>query len=129
MLVFFYLLFELSYFTEPQDLEALIQEIKLAGYTPVLAHTESYTYFHHDFTKYQDLKMTGVLFQINLNSITGYYSDEIEKVVKRLIKEGLVDFVGSDTHHRRHTKFLKECLSSRTYKKIFKHNTILNDLL
>jgi len=124
-----YLLFELSYFTEPQDLETLIQEIKLAGYTPVLAHPERYVYFHDNFARYHHLKTRGVLFQINLNSLTGYYSDTIEKVVKKLIKEGLVDFIGSDTHHKRHTKFLKTCLSSPAYKKIFKNNTILNDSL
>jgi tyrosine-protein phosphatase YwqE len=124
-----YLLFELSYFTEPQDLEGLIQEIILAGYTPVLAHPERYTYFHNDFTKYEQLKSTGVLFQINLNSVVGYYSSEIEKVVKNLINEGLVDFIGSDTHHRQHLKALKACFKSSEYRKVLKKNKLLNDTL
>ena len=124
-----YLLFELSYFTEPQDLESLIQDIKLAGYTPVLAHPERYVYFHDSIDFYLNLKSTGVLFQINLNSIVNYYSDEIGKVVKALIHHGLVDFIGSDTHHKRHTSFLKTSFSHSTYRKIFKKNTILNDTL
>ena len=122
-----YLLFELSYFTRPQELESLIHDIKLAGYTPVLAHPERYTYFHHDIEEYQELKTsTNVLFQINLNSINGYYSDDVANVVKKLISKGLIDFVGSDTHHRRHTKSLKKSLTTSLYKKIFKINTILN---
>ena len=124
-----YLLFELSYFTAPQDLEGLVQEIILAGYTPVLAHPERYLYFHNDFTKYEKLKSLGVLFQINLNSIVGYYSNEIAKVVKKMIKKGLVDFIGSDTHHRQHLKALKECFKSSEYRKILKKNRLLNDSL
>ena len=125
-----YLLFELSYFTRPQELESLIQDIKLAGYTPVLAHPERYTYFHHNTEEYKELKTsTGVMFQINLNSIIGYYSDDVASVVKKLITTGLVDFIGSDAHHKRHTKYLKKSLSSSFYKKIFNLNTILNDFL
>ena len=124
-----YLLFELSYFTKPYALEETIHEIKLAGYTPVLAHPERYIYFHDDFDAYLNIKDAGVLFQINLNSIVGYYSDEIEKVAKKLIVKGLVDFVGSDTHHKRHIKFLEKSLNSSAYKKIFKHNTLLNNSL
>ena len=122
-----YLLFELSYFTRSQELESLIYDIKLAGYTPVLAHPERYTYFHHDIKEYQELKAsTGVLFQLNLNSIVEYYSKEVAEVAKVLITQGLVDFIGSDTHHRRHTKYLKKSFSHSLYKKIFKHNSILN---
>jgi len=125
-----YLLFELSYFTRPQELESLIHDIKLAGYTPVLAHPERYTYFHHDINEYLKLKSTtGVLFQINLNSITGYYSEEVAKVVKKLINHNLVDFIGSDAHHRRHTKYLQKSFSHALYKTIFKCNTILNNTL
>jgi tyrosine-protein phosphatase YwqE len=124
-----YLLFELSYFTAPHDLESLIQEIKLAGYKPVLAHPERYLYLHDSIDNYIALKSTGVQFQINLNSIVNYYSKEVTKVVKQLINYGLVDFIGSDVHHKRHVKFLKESFSDTFYKKIFKKNTILNDTL
>ena len=124
-----YLLFELSYFTPHSNLDTLIQEIKLAGYTPVLAHPERYVYLHNSIDKYLHLKSLGVLFQINLNSIANYYSEEVTKMVKQLILHGLVDFIGSDTHHKRHTKYLKGSLSLSLYKKIFKKNTILNDTL
>ena len=124
-----YLLFELSYFTYPSDLETLVYDIKLAGYTPVLAHPERYTYFHHSLKEYKRLKDMGVLFQINLISISNYYSTDISKMGKKLIVNGMVDFIGSDTHHRGHIKALKETLSSSLYSKIFKYNSILNDTL
>ena len=124
-----YLLFELSYFTPPQDLESLVYEIQLAGYQPVLAHPERYVYLHDNIEEYREIKAMGVLFQINLNSIVNYYSREITEAVKRLILNGMVDFIGSDTHHRQHTKYLKKSFSNSLYKKIFKHNPILNNTL
>jgi tyrosine-protein phosphatase YwqE len=122
-----YLLFELSYFTLPHDLESLIYDIKLAGYTPVLAHPERYVYFHDSLEEYKKLKEMGVLFQINLTSMSNYYSLAITKMVKELIMQGFVDFIGTDVHHRGHTKALQKALSSSLYSKIFKYNTILND--
>ena len=122
-----YLLFELSYFTPHQELESLIYEIKLAGYTPVLAHPERYVYLHHNLANYKNIKAMGVLFQLNLTSITGYYSDEVSEVARKLIVNGMIDFIGSDTHHRQHIKFLKKSFTKGLYTKIFKRNCILND--
>jgi tyrosine-protein phosphatase YwqE len=124
-----YLLFELSYFTRPSDLDSLIQDIKLAGYIPVLAHPERYEYFHHSIDEYIHLKSLGVLFQINLISMVNYYSVEIGTMVQKIIQHGLVDFVGSDTHHRNHIEALSEVFSSSLYKKLFKKNIILNNSL
>lgn len=124
-----YLLFEFSYFTPPRDVENLIYDIILKGYRPVLAHPERYSYWHDDFTKYRELKDMGLLFQINLNSINGYYNENVKKTVENLIKYSLVDFIGSDTHHINHIKNLKKVLSISLYKKIFKKNNILNDTI
>jgi len=124
-----YLLFEFSYFTPPNNLEDLIYEIKLKGYQPVLAHPERYLYWHNNFHKYQELKEMGVLFQLNLNSITGYYNADIKRVAQELILKGMVSFIGTDTHHMTHIKSLKRSLSLSLYKKIFKYNTILNETL
>lgn len=124
-----YLLYELSYFTLHHDIENLIYNIKLKGYTPILAHPERYFYFHSNFNKYRELKEMGTLFQINLNSINGYYNKDIKRVSNQLIKNSLVDFIGSDTHHMTHIKGLKKSLNQALYKKIFKYNTILNDTL
>jgi len=124
-----YLLFEFSYFTPPRDIENIIYDIILKGYTPVLAHPERYIYWHNKFNFYKELKEMGVLFQINLNSISGYYNRNIQQNVEKLVKSSLVDFIGSDTHHLTHIKHLKKSLSLSFYQKIFKYNTILNDTL
>jgi tyrosine-protein phosphatase YwqE len=124
-----YLLFELSYFTQPQNIEELIYEIKLNGYKPVLAHPERYLYWHDEFDCYQQLKKEGVYFQLNINSLSGYYNKGVQQIAERLVKKGMVDFMGSDTHHMTHLKSLQKSFGLSIYKKAFKNNTILNDTL
>ncbi len=121
-----YLLIEFSYFTEPRDIEELIYDINLKGYTPILAHPERYIYWHNSFNKYRELKDIGMLFQLNLNSIANYYNKDIRDCAEKLIKNSYIDFIGTDTHHIKHIESLKKVFSMYLYKKIFKYNNILN---
>jgi len=124
-----YLLFELSYFTPPHDLEDLVYEIKRKGYTPILAHPERYLYLHDSLDRYRDIKDMGLLFQLNINSISGFYNKDIQRVAEWLISNSMVDFLGSDTHHMTHIRNLKKSFKQSLYKKIFKNNNILNNTL
>ena len=124
-----YLLFEMSYVQPLHHLEEMIFEMKVAGYTPVLAHPERYVYMHTDFDKYRRLKDKGVLFQVNIPSLGGYYSKAIQKIAKKLADEGMIDLVGSDCHKMAHLHALKTVRANKTYAKLFKNNTILNNTL
>ncbi len=124
-----YLLFEMSYINHPVNLESMIEVMIEAGYTPVLAHPERYVYLSKNFAKYHTLKKLGVLFQLNINSIAGYYSEEVKRLALQLIDEGMIDFIGSDVHHMRHMKSMEKTLSSRLYRDIFLKNTIRNNTL
>jgi len=125
-----YLLFELSYTQKPISLESAIFEMISAGYKPVLAHPERYLFLHKNFDEYKWLKRKGLLFQINLNSFSGYYSKDVQKIANRLAQEGLIDFIGSDTHKERQLNHLEKNLHShKVMEKIFKNNTILNESL
>jgi tyrosine-protein phosphatase YwqE len=84
---------------------------------------------HKNFEEYKWLKRKGVFLQINLNSFSGYYSKAVQKVVNRLAEEGLVDFIGSDTHKAMQLDHLEKNLHSHAIQKLFKNNTILNDYL
>ena len=102
-----YLLFETSYMNEPLNLHEIIFELQSQGYQPVLAHPERYTYLYGRFADLEKLRRDhGVLLQVNLNSLAGYYSPAAKRVAEELIDGGLVDFVGTDTHHLRHTDTL-----------------------
>ena len=124
-----YLLFEMSYSQKPVHLESAIHEMKVAGYRPVLAHPERYLFMHKDFSIYERLKEQGVLFQVNLNSFNGYYSKSVQKVVLKILEEGWIDFIGSDTHKAKQLEYLSKNLDSKIMSKIFEKNSILNDTM
>jgi protein-tyrosine phosphatase len=97
-----YLLVEMSYMNPPINLYDIIFEIQIAGYKPVLAHPERYFYYHKSFDAYLKLKKSGCLFQLNLLSTVGYYGADVAKTSNLLLQKGLIDFVGSDVHHKNH---------------------------
>ena len=121
------LLFELPPTLMPPNLLEIIHEIKLAGYTPVLAHPERYRYFHGDFSKYENLKEKGVLFQLNLVSLAGFYSKEVKEIAKKLVARGMVDLVGSDAHTMKYLEVLTQFRKSKAYHKLFELNSIQNN--
>jgi protein-tyrosine phosphatase len=66
-----------------------------------------------------------VLLQLNLNSLAGYYSPQARRVAEQMIDGGLVDFVGTDTHHLRHTA----ALASKTVASLYFHKLLALPLL
>jgi len=124
-----YMLFEMSYVQPLHHLEEMLFEIKVAGYTPVLAHPERYIYMHDDFSKYERLKERGVLFQLNIPSLGGYYSKPVQKAAKRLVDAGMVDMLGSDAHKMTHLHALQKVRAAKIYSNIFTNNTIINNSL
>lgn len=106
-----FVLVEMSYLNPPIQLYDIIFELQVAGYQPVLAHPERYTFYHHNFEEYFRLKHAGCLFQLNLLSTIGYYGANILKTTEQLLKNGLIDYVGSDVHHENHIQgFSKKVL-------------------
>ena len=94
-----YLLVELPFYNQILELDDIIHEIKIAGYIPIIAHPERYSYFQDNYKLVDEIKNNGVLFQSNYASILGYYGKSAEKLVKYLFKNGYVDYLGTDIHH------------------------------
>lgn len=92
-----HLLVETSYFNPPMELNNILLRIKSKGYIPVLAHPERYVYM--DKNDYRQLKEMNVMFQLNLPSIVGMYGLNVKKKAEDLLKSGLYDLTGNDTHH------------------------------
>ena len=91
-----HLLVETSIFAAPSNFLGLLERIKNAGYTPVLAHPERYLYMEK--SDYEKLKAMGIQFQRNLFSLKGQYGDTVRKRCKKLMKWDMYDYVGSDLH-------------------------------
>ena len=97
-----YVLVEMSYLNPPIQLYAILFDLQVAGYIPVLAHPERYLFYQNNFAEYQKLINAGCLLQLNLLSVVGYYGDGIAKIAERLLQKGMYRFVGSDVHHDKH---------------------------
>ncbi|WP_262920678.1 CpsB/CapC family capsule biosynthesis tyrosine phosphatase [Hymenobacter sp. 5516J-16] len=102
-----YVLFETSYINEPFNLQEIMFKLKAAGYRPVMAHPERYTYLYGRFEELVRIREEGVLMQMNLNSLTGYYSAGAKRVAEKLIDAGLVDMVGTDAHNLKHVDSIR----------------------
>ena len=97
-----YVLVEMSYINPPIQLYEIIFDLQIAGYIPVLAHPERYSFYSNKLSEYEKLKKAGCRFQLNLLSTVGYYSLEVAKTADFLLDNDFVDFVGSDIHHQNH---------------------------
>lgn len=95
-------LVEMSYINPPIQLFDIIFELQVAGYTPILAHPERYNFYHNNFEAYNKLKKAGCYFQMNLLSSVGYYGKPVTETANKLLKKSMIDFVGSDFHHKQH---------------------------
>lgn len=124
-----HVLFELSYTTPTFGLEQSVYELLNAGYKPILAHPERYSYFAVSPDKYHQLRESGLLFQINVNSTNDFYGKKTKKAVSYLIENGLVDFVGSDTHRPNYIQTLKKSINTKLFRNIEEKNQIKNSYL
>jgi protein-tyrosine phosphatase len=124
-----YVLFEVSYMHPPENLNNIIFQLILKGYKPVLAHPERYNFWHNDFEKYKEIIDKGALLQMNINSLTGYYSIPTKKIAERMIKEGMVSFLGSDCHHAGHINLLQKVVYEKPLKELIDSGKLLNSTL
>jgi len=124
-----FILVELPYVEEPPNLGTIFFELQTNGYQVVLAHPERYNYWHQDFSKYQDLFDRNIFLQININSLTGWYSPESKAVVEKLIENGLVSFLGSDLHNQNYLQELKKSRFMPALAEVIGNPKILNSKL
>ena len=113
-----YVLFETSFSVEPLILKEVIFKLNSAGYKPVYAHPERYFYLQEKKQLLNELIDQGLLFQLNVLSLTGYYSKPVQKMALELIEKGAIAFVGSDCHNILQAKELKAAYSSKLAHKI-----------
>lgn len=112
-----YVLFETSFMNSSPHFDTVVFKLQAAGYRPVLAHPERYVYLFDNYQKLHELHERGVLLQINLNSLVGYYSKPSKTIAEKLIGDKLVSFIGSDCHGERHIAAMKHARAQEHYKK------------
>ncbi len=66
-------------------------------FQPILAHAERYEYLTIDDIR--NIRKDGSLIQVNADAILGIDGPKVKKTALKLINEGLVDLIASDTHN------------------------------
>ncbi|MCH7415783.1 capsular biosynthesis protein [Belliella sp. R4-6] len=121
-------LVETGFINKPAILLDTFFELELHHYKPILAHPERYFYLMNDKKLKHDLLDREVYFQINLLSLTGFYSKEVKVFVEELIDEQRVKLVGTDCHNNRYLDALETLPKSKYYQKL-QHLDLLNSSL
>jgi protein-tyrosine phosphatase len=122
-------LVEMSFFTPPLALPQYLFELQAKGYQPLLAHPERYLFCHDDFAQYERLKAGGCLFQVNLLSLTGYYGPTVKKIAQKLLDKGMVEYLGTDVHHARHTQALTDGFVKNNFESLLRRYQFRNHQL
>ena len=123
-----YVLFELSFMTKPLIIKEAIFSMQTKGYKPVLAHAERYLYYHDNIKHLQELSDNGVLLQLNLLSLLGYYSKPVKKMAGKLLQQNMISFIGSDCHNAKQLISVAEVLNSAAMNPV-KEQPLLNKIL
>lgn len=88
------------------------------GYHPILAHVERYSAFLDNEKAVKDLKNMGCLIQCNTGSIEGKFGLKVKRFLHHLLKQELIDFIGTDAHVAKGTRTAgMENAISRLYRK------------
>ena len=90
------LLVETSTMAAPYDLTGILRRIMSSGYRPLLAHPERCRFLSEK--EYTAIRSMGVMFQLNLGSLSGYYGNTVRKKAEWLLSQGMYDAFGSDCH-------------------------------
>lgn len=99
------------------------------GYTLILAHPERYPYINIHSTFVAEARKMGILFQVNILSLNGFYGDAAQHKGFEYIRNGLSEYLGTDTHNLRYANALMETAGNREVKKIMKKYTFFNNKL
>lgn len=91
-----YVLIEFSTKAET-PIEEICFDVMAMGYQVIVAHIERYEYL--SIKDIQKIKSTGALIQVNASAILNKDALASKKIVKKLIKEKLIDIIATDTHN------------------------------
>ena len=93
-----YVLFEFPLSAKSMNDKEVVYRLIENGFVPVIAHPERYSYVQDNPEYIEELAEMGALFQANYGSIIGMYGKKAEKTLKKLLKNDLIRFFGSDSH-------------------------------
>jgi protein-tyrosine phosphatase len=113
-----YLLVEVSYINPPDNVRDILFRAQVLGYKPILAHPERYPFWYRSLDEYQRFFEMGIILQLNLNSLSGYYGPDAKRIAEKLIEMEIVQALGTDMHHMKHGAFLSKVVNEKSLRRI-----------
>lgn len=123
------LLVELSLRQPRDDVKETIFELQQMGYEVILAHPERYPYLGAKSKLLEELKDSGVYFQVNILSLSGFYGMMPSRVGYQLVERGWVEYLGTDMHNAIYADALKKASHSIKIQKMLEHYPFKNSEL
>ncbi|HEY2282092.1 MAG TPA: CpsB/CapC family capsule biosynthesis tyrosine phosphatase [Solirubrobacteraceae bacterium] len=96
-----YLLIESPLSSGAWELTEVVERLHADGYGVLLAHPERCPGFHRDPALLQSLVARGALCSITAGALAGRFGSTVNRFALKLLREGLVHDVASDTHDTR----------------------------
>jgi len=93
------LLLELPHSHIPHGYEKLIRWLTLHNIRPLIAHPERNRDILKTPEKIRQLQRLGCLFQLTASSLTGHFGQKVQSLSEKLLIDGLIDVVASDSHN------------------------------
>ena len=93
-----YPLVEFSFHSDGEEETAILEDICLAGFRPVVAHPERYSYVQQNPRLLNRWHQMGCLFQLNRGSLMGRFGRRVQSTAAALLERGFVTVVASDAH-------------------------------
>lgn len=93
-----YLLLELPMLSIPAYTDKVFFDLQVNGVTPILAHPERHALLGQDPERLLEWANKGILFQLDLRSLSGRYGPDVRHTALNIVRSGLVHFIGSDIH-------------------------------
>ena len=83
-----------------------IDELISRGYTPIVAHPERYVELHRNFHIIDELIDRDVVFQVNIDSLTGSNGPEPQGMAIDMVRRKIAKLIATDAHdlEYRHTR-------------------------
>ena len=125
-----YLLVEFPMLEIPHYTDQVFFELQILGITPVLAHPERNKGLVDEPERILDWANKGVLFQLNIRSLSGHYGPQARQLAEILLRSDLIHFVGSDAHRVSRSEFtyieglqsVHEIVGESRYEDVTRHN-------
>lgn len=93
-----YLLLEPPHHVAPPRFEESVFQLLVAGYVPVITHPERLTWLGDHYPMFEQLAKGGAWMQVTAGSVTGRFGRRARYWAERMLDEGLVHILATDSH-------------------------------